>query len=118
MLSTQRKEFDEKKKDEGPYPRDFSRWYALDYFRRPRPFKSARVYVTLITTIPVTLLCLVSLLPAFHRCQRASAFGTSLDVSAQALVLGRVMQRVEVVPKHFVVMLAYHVRLLVLEDAP
>ncbi len=71
MLSAQRKEFDEKKKDEGPYPRDFSRWYALDYFRRPRRFKALRYYVTFSVTAVVTLLCLASLVPAFHRAHQA-----------------------------------------------
>jgi hypothetical protein len=71
MLSAQRKEFDEKKKDEGPYPRNFARWYALDYFRRPRRFKSLRFYVTLGLTAVALLLCLASLVPAFHRMHQA-----------------------------------------------
>ena len=72
MLSAQRKEFDEKKKDESPYPRDFARWYSLDYFRRPSKLKSCRFYVTLSVTIVAVVLSAASLIPAFHRTHQAA----------------------------------------------
>jgi hypothetical protein len=72
MLSAQRKEFDEKKKDETPYPRDFARWYALDYFRRPRPLKARRFYLTLGVAVVVTLLGMASFLPALHGIHQAA----------------------------------------------
>lgn len=72
MLSTQRKEFDEKKKDETAYPRDFGRWYALDYFLRPRSLKGKRFWITTWTTVLVALLCIATLLPALHRTHQAA----------------------------------------------
>jgi hypothetical protein len=77
MLSAQRKEFDEKKKDESPYPRDFARWYALDYFRRPRRLKSLRYYVTLATTVAVALFCLATMVPALHKTHQAAPLSTA-----------------------------------------
>jgi hypothetical protein len=72
MLSAQRKEFDEKKKDETPYPRDFARWYALDYFRRPRALKARRFFVTLGVTVIVTLFSIASAMPALHQVHHAA----------------------------------------------
>ncbi len=72
MLSVQRREFDEKKKDETPYPRDFARWYALDYFRRPRTLRARRFYVTLATTNVCLLLSLATLAPALHKTHQAA----------------------------------------------
>lgn len=72
MLSSQRKEFDEKKKDENAYPRDFERWYALDYFRRPRGLKSRRFWVTLCTTIAVALVSVFTLVSPLHFMHQAA----------------------------------------------
>jgi len=77
MLSAQRRDFDEKKKDECPYPRDFTRWLALDYFRRPRSLKARRFYVTLATTVVVTLLSLASFAPGLQRVHQACAVSNS-----------------------------------------
>lgn len=71
MLSSQRREFDDKKQDESAYPVDFGRWFALDYFLRPRVLKGARFYVTLGVTVLVTLASLASLLPGFQRAHQA-----------------------------------------------
>jgi hypothetical protein len=62
MLEAQHKDFD----DKGPsnYPRDFSRWYQLDYFHRPRGLKRRRFHVTLGVTVATTLLCLATVLSA------------------------------------------------------
>jgi hypothetical protein len=62
MLGAQHKDFDEK--GSSNYPRDFSRWYQLDYFHRPRGLKSRRFYLTLGVTLATTLLCLASVLSA------------------------------------------------------
>ncbi len=72
MLSAQRNEFDGKKKDEAPYPRDFARWYALDYFRRPRVLKARRFYITLGVAVVVTLLTIASFLPTLHGTHQAA----------------------------------------------
>jgi hypothetical protein len=71
MLSAQQHDFEDKKKDASPYPRDFSRWYALDYFLRPSRLKSRRFYVTCSVTFVVLLLSLVSMAPQFHRAHQA-----------------------------------------------
>lgn len=62
MLGAQHKDFDEK--GSSNYPRDFSRWYQLDYFRRPRGLKGRRFYLTLGVTLATTLLCLATVLYA------------------------------------------------------
>ena len=72
MLSAQRKEFDEKKKDESAYPRDFERWYALDYFRRPSGLKSRRFWITLSVTLAVTLVSVLSVIPGLHSTHQAA----------------------------------------------
>lgn len=72
MLSAQRKEFDEKKKDESAYPRDFERWYALDYFRRPSMLKSRRFWTTFSTTIVVAFCSVVTLVPGLHSTHQAA----------------------------------------------
>jgi hypothetical protein len=72
MLSSQRKEFDEKKKDESAYPRDFERWYALDYFRRPSGLKSRRFWVTLSTALVVAGLSALTLVPWAHWMHQAA----------------------------------------------
>src|SRR5262245_15158810 len=72
MLSAQRKEFDEKKKDESAYPRDFERWYALDYFRRPSLLKSRRFWITLSTAILVAFLSVITLFPGLHSTHHAA----------------------------------------------
>jgi hypothetical protein len=72
MLSAQRKEFDDKKKDESPYPRDFARWYALDYFLRPRVLRAGRFYVTLATFLIFTCFSAISALPALHRVHQSA----------------------------------------------
>jgi hypothetical protein len=71
MLTAQRREFDEKKKDESPYPRELARWLALDYFRRPRGLKARRFHVTLATTLAFTLLSVASFVPGMHRLHQA-----------------------------------------------
>ncbi len=74
MLSAQRREFDDKKKDETPYPRNFERWYALDYFRRPRALTSTRFYVTLLTTVVAYILCKATMVvPSVHHVHQAAA---------------------------------------------
>src|SRR5215471_172419 len=72
MLSTQRKEFDEKKTDQSAYPRDFERWYALDYFRRPSALKSRRFWITLSTAIVIALLSIITLIPGLHATHQAA----------------------------------------------
>ena len=62
MLAAQQKDFDEK--GSGNYPRDFARWYQLDYFRRPRMLKTRRFYLTLAVTVLTILVCLVTVLNA------------------------------------------------------
>lgn len=77
MLSAQRREFDEKKKDETPYPRDFGRWYALDYFRRPRALKSSRFYVTLGAAAVALLLSKATMHPVAHKVHQAAPVATA-----------------------------------------
>jgi len=72
MLSAQQREFEEKKKDSSPYPRDFSRWYALDSFLRPSRFKSQRFYVTLSAAIGAMLLSFASVSPRLHHVHQAA----------------------------------------------
>jgi NAD-dependent SIR2 family protein deacetylase len=72
MLSAQQHDFDDKKKDRSPYPRDFTRWYALDYFLRPSRFKSRRFYVTFSAALAVLLLSLGSMFPGLHRIHQAA----------------------------------------------
>ena len=71
MLSAQRREFDEKKKDESPYPRDFTRWNILDYLLHPRGLRARRFYVTLGTTLVFTLISLASAVPGLHHVHQA-----------------------------------------------
>jgi hypothetical protein len=58
MLGAQHKDFDEK--GSSNYPRDFSRWYQLDYFRRPRGLKGRRFYLTLGVTLAAMLVSLAT----------------------------------------------------------
>src|ERR1051325_4207711 len=60
MLKAQQKDFEEK--GGGDYPRDFARWYQLDYFRRPRSLKTTRFWLTLGVTALTTLICAATVL--------------------------------------------------------
>ena len=77
MLSTQRGDFDDKKKDESPYPRSFSRWYALDYFLRPSALASRRLYVTLAATAIALVASAASVLPRFRHLHQAGPVSTA-----------------------------------------
>jgi hypothetical protein len=71
MLGAQHQDFDEK--GSSNYPRDFSRWYQLDYFHRPRALKERRFYVTLGVTLATTLLCLATVLSTRLHCVHQAA---------------------------------------------
>ena len=81
MLSAQHKEIAEdpkKPKPASPYPQDFARWYALDYFRRPGKFKARRFWVTFGVTTLVTLLSLASMAaPPLHHVHQAAPVSTA-----------------------------------------
>ncbi len=54
-----------------------SRWYALDYFRRPRKLKSLRFYLTLTTTIIFAAISVASMVPALHKVHQAAPVSTA-----------------------------------------
>jgi hypothetical protein len=79
VLSAQQKPIDEdpKKPERSPYPKDFVRWYALDYFRRPGRFATRRGWVTFGTTATFALLSAATLMPALRQTHQAAPVSTA-----------------------------------------
>jgi hypothetical protein len=59
MLSTQHD-------DDSPYPRRLAAWIDLDYFRRLRPLRGARIWVTLTAVLVSGMYAGWTMLPAHH----------------------------------------------------
>jgi hypothetical protein len=77
MLSAQHRDFDDKKQDATPYPRDFARWQALDYFMRPGLLKGRRIYVTLAATILAIVFSAATLWPSLRTIHQAGPVSKS-----------------------------------------
>ncbi len=79
MLSAQHKEIaEDPRKPESPYPKDFGRWYALDYFKRPSKFKSVRFRYTLGATVLAAAASLATVaVPPLHSFHQAAPVSTA-----------------------------------------